>query len=72
MLLPIMGLSGLLEALSSARNHGAAPETDLTPLDLSHLRDLPKDTGRSDKRHLSREVFLRHAVFPPAVPNNQP
>ena len=72
--LPIVGVAGLLKALSQAKNPGVVQEGALPPLDLSPLQNLPRETEQSatNKRRVLQGASGRPTAFPPAVPFNYP
>ena len=59
----------LLNGLFPVSNHVEVSETELPPLDLSHLRNLARDKDRSGTAESSPQ---RPTVYPPAVPFNYP
>ena len=63
------GLSLLLNALNPAPYPVETPEAGLPPLDLSHLRNLPRDPDRSGG---SAGNLPRPGAFPAPVPFNYP
>ena len=71
----IIGLVGLLNELLQVKNTSPITEPEFTSFDLSQLRDLPREASRpataTRPRRAPKDAYP-HAVFPPAVPNNQP
>jgi hypothetical protein len=67
------GLGVLLSALSPASRPVETPEPELPPIELSHLRNLPRDPDHSDApegRPERPDGSKVPAVYPPAVPFN--
>jgi hypothetical protein len=67
MILPLTTLEATLKALFRAEKEPEVPEVEFTPFDLSHLREVPRETGRPAFTEPSRV-----AAYPPPVPFNSP
>jgi hypothetical protein len=59
----------IVNALSQVSSRVAISETEMPPLDLSHLRNLPHDKDRSGTPESRPQ---RPTVYPPPVPFNYP
>jgi hypothetical protein len=73
--LPYLVLSTVRKALFPAANEVAIAEEAFTPLDLSRLRHLPRETDRSASAEAAKaraQAANRFAVQPPPVPFNYP
>ena len=67
MILPFASLETALRALVGQKNQPEVPEPEFTPFDLSHLKEMPKESGRTVVTRPNRV-----AAYPPPVPFNYP
>ena len=65
--LPLTTLDAVFEVLFPAKRRPEVPEVEFTPLDLSYLKEMPRETDRPGFARPDHAV-----VFPPPVPFNSP
>jgi hypothetical protein len=65
--LPLTTLDTVLEVLFRGRNQPEVQEVEFTPFDLSHLKEMPRETGQPGSTKSSPVT-----VYPPPVPFNSP